>query len=158
MDTTPWYRQFWPWFLFGLPGVVVVAGLTTWWIAAHNADSVVVDDYYKEGLAINRELGKQQRAQALGLQASLSYTGGALEILLEGDARPAALHLKLSHPIDARRDQSFRMAQVTPGRYRTEASLGSASRWLWQLEPLVAGTDAEWRLDGELRVSHADAQ
>ena len=33
----PWYRQFWPWFLFGLPGIVVVAGLTTWWIAAHNA-------------------------------------------------------------------------------------------------------------------------
>ena len=59
MDSQPWYRQFWPWFLIALPATVVVAGLTTWWIAAHKADSLVVDDYYKEGLAINRQLRKQ---------------------------------------------------------------------------------------------------
>ena len=52
-DTLPWYRQFWPWFLICLPGSVVVAALTTMYIAHKGADDLVVDEYYKEGLAIN---------------------------------------------------------------------------------------------------------
>ena len=27
MESIPWYRQFWPWFLIALPATVVVAGL-----------------------------------------------------------------------------------------------------------------------------------
>ena len=65
MDSQPWYRQFWPWFLIALPATVVVAGLTTWWIAAHKADSLVVDDYYKEGLAINRRCGSSSRIRSM---------------------------------------------------------------------------------------------
>ena len=37
LDTTPWYRQFWPWFLIVLPGSVVVAALTTVYIANKGA-------------------------------------------------------------------------------------------------------------------------
>ncbi|MFT7320700.1 FixH family protein, partial [Congregibacter sp.] len=29
----PWYQQFWPWFLIALPGSVVIAGLSTLYIA-----------------------------------------------------------------------------------------------------------------------------
>ena len=112
----PWYRQFWPWFLFGLPGAVVVAGLTTWWIAAHNADSVVVDDYYKEGLAINREMDRKRRAETLGLRAKLSYRDGVVDVVLQGEANPSALSLRFSHPLDASRDRTVTLAQLAQGR------------------------------------------
>ncbi len=67
-DTQPWYRQFWPWFLILLPASVVVASLYTVYIANRGADDLVVDEYYKDGLAINRQLEKEQRSLATGHQ------------------------------------------------------------------------------------------
>ena len=153
----PWYRQFWPWFLFGLPGLVVVAGLTTWWIAEKNADHLVADDYYKQGLAINRELDKQKRAQNLNLSARLAYRDGAFELTLVGDADPAAIVLYLSHPLDANLDRELRLPRMAPGSYRAPVQLARGSRWHWQLEPAQAIDTASWRLDGELRIPGADA-
>ncbi|NND59665.1 MAG: hypothetical protein HKN49_05295 [Gammaproteobacteria bacterium] len=31
--TTPWYRQFWPWFVIALPATVVIASMITIWLA-----------------------------------------------------------------------------------------------------------------------------
>ncbi len=53
-DLEPWYRQFWPWVIFGLPASVVVAGLITVYIAYEGADDMVIDQYYKEGLAASK--------------------------------------------------------------------------------------------------------
>ncbi len=153
----PWYRQFWPWFLFGLPGVVVVAGLTTWWIAANNADTLVAEDYYKEGLAINQELSKQRLAEQLGIGASLSYRDGHLDVSLSATALPAALELELSHPLDANRDLDLRLAQITPGLYSAPADLAASERWLWQLEPIDTDEDGRWQLLGELTLHDVDA-
>lgn len=153
----PWYRQFWPWFLFGLPGIVVVAGLTTWWIAANNADTLVAEDYYKEGLAINRELSKQRLAERLGVDATLSYRDGHLDVSLSATILPAALALELSHPLDANRDQALQLAQITPGLYSAPADLGDDQRWLWQLEPIDVDEDGRWQLLGEFTLHDVDA-
>lgn len=155
--TAPWYRQFWPWFLFGLPGIVVVAGLTTWWIAANNADSLVAEDYYKEGLAINQQLGKQRLAERLGVAAALKVNGGNIDITLSGDTRPDALILELTHPLDAGSDIELRLAQITPGVYRAPADLSGSRRWLWQLEPVESKVDRRWQLLGELRLHDVNA-
>ena len=48
----PWYRHGWVWFLAGIPASAIIAGSITIWIAVSTADSLVADDYYKEGLAI----------------------------------------------------------------------------------------------------------
>ena len=45
---------------------------------------------------------------------------------------------------------------MAPGRYRVPVTLGQDSRWLWQLEP-VDDSAGGWRVDGELRVTGADA-
>jgi hypothetical protein len=58
----PWYRQFWPWFLIALPATSVVAGLTTLAIAIRNQDSLVRDDWYKDGKAINQSLARDAEA------------------------------------------------------------------------------------------------
>ena len=59
---TPWYRQAWPWFLISLPATAVVAGLITFYLAARGWDGPVANDYYKQGLAINEELTRSNRA------------------------------------------------------------------------------------------------
>jgi hypothetical protein len=45
-DTTPWHRQFWPWFLIAIPAVSVVASFATLAIAIRNADTVVSEPGY----------------------------------------------------------------------------------------------------------------
>src|SRR5690625_454185 len=87
---TPWYRQFWPWFLLGMLGSVVVACGITLYIAVANPDSLVRDNYYREGLAINQELAASSRARELGLRAGLGWGGGrrGLERLVGGGADP----------------------------------------------------------------------
>jgi hypothetical protein len=40
-DSKPWYRQFWPWFLIGLPAISVVFSFATLYIAVRDADEVV---------------------------------------------------------------------------------------------------------------------
>lgn len=62
-DTVEWYRQFWPWFIMGLPAAVVVASLITVYIAITNQDPVVDGDYYKHGLTINEKLDDPAKTQ-----------------------------------------------------------------------------------------------
>lgn len=148
----PWYRQFWPWFLFGLPAVVVVAGLTTWWIAATHSDHLVADDYYKDGLAVNREMAKEAVARQLGIQAELETTAGLIRVRLVGRNTALALQLFLSHPFDANQDQRLRLAQVDEGIYESDWADNPQQRWLWQLEPLAVPASEHWRIDGELSI------
>ena len=48
------------------PFAVIVAGLFTAWLAVTRADPLVVDNYYKEGLAINQVIARDQAAARAG--------------------------------------------------------------------------------------------
>ena len=152
----PWYRQFWPWFIFSLPAIVVVAGLTTVWIAMNNADDLVADEYYKKGLAVNREIAKQTIARQLGVLAQLEAEQGLMRVKLQGKSRPAALLLLLSHPFDADQDASLRLPQVNSGIYEAAWKVDAKQRWLWHLEPLAVSSEEHWRIDGELTIIPAN--
>ncbi len=39
-----WYRQFWPWFVFALPGLAVAAGIVTIILAVSNPEVVLEQD------------------------------------------------------------------------------------------------------------------
>ncbi len=147
-DSEPWYRQFWPWFLIALPGSVVIAGLTTLYIANRHADDLVVSDYYKDGLAINKELEKQARAEELGINAELLLTEERVQVRLNGvsGTEPPSLYLRLSHPLEADRDFSLTLDRVAPTLYVGVLPAPAAENWHWRLE----ADDAGWRLDGSL--------
>ena len=146
-DTEPWYRQFWPWFVFLLPATAVVAALTTVYIANRGADDLVVDDYYKDGLAINRQLEKKQRGQQLGISAELDFTGDKVTVQIAGPVDAGALSLLLSHPLEADRDFPVTLGRIAPGIYQGTLSSEVAPRWHWTLElPQADG----WRIDGSV--------
>jgi hypothetical protein len=149
-DTEPWYRQFWPWFLIALPGSVVIAGFTTLYIANRYSDDLVVQDYYKDGLAINQQLEKQARAQDLGVGASLLLLGDRVQVRLQAPSsaggEPDTLRLLLSHPLESDRDFAVIVERVAPTLYVGAMPASPAPNWHWTLEP----GEGSWRLDGSL--------
>ena len=149
-DTLPWYRQFWPWFLIALPGSVVVAGLSTLYIANRHADDLVVDDYYKVGLAINRQLEKQQRAEDQGISAGLQFSAGTITVKTVGPVVAGELHLLMSHPLEADRDFDVTLSRTGEGLYRGSLQHPVAPRWHWTLQ---LQAPEGWRLDGVVQAS-----
>ena len=150
-DIAPWYRQFWPWFLIVLPGSVVIAAFVTLYIANRHADDLVVDEYYKDGLAINRQLAKQERARAQGYRANLSVAGERIRVDTEGIDGQANLRLQLSHPLEADRDFTVQLKRSGPARYEATLPASVASHWHWILD---AGENGGWRLDGSLQAGN----
>jgi hypothetical protein len=149
-DTLPWYRQFWPWFIIALPASVVVAGLSTLYIANRGADDLVVDDYYKNGLAINRQLEKRQRATDMGISAHLLFSEQSVSITTSGPVVAGELHLLLSHPLEADRDFDVILSRIGPDLYRGKLPQPIAPRWHWKLE---LDAPAGWRLDGVVEAA-----
>ncbi len=146
-DSQPWYQQFWPWFLILLPASVVVAGLSTLFIANRHADDLVVDDYYKDGLAINRQLEKKQRADQLGISATLTFSGSWVDVRLAGPVTAPELQLLLSHPLESDRDFEVALRRIDAGLYRGTLREKIQPRWHWTLE---GGGSEPWRLDGSV--------
>lgn len=144
----PWYREPWPWFLISLPAAAVVGGIATVWIAATNADGLVVGDYYKAGLAINQVLARDDKARALGLGATLQTEDGSLALSLDGRlaTHPERLTLVLAHPTRAGMDHTLALHHAGAGRYRAAMPALPAGKWLAQL----SDDTSAWRLSGVL--------
>lgn len=106
----PWYRQGWPWFLMSLPMTAVVAGIATWYVAWKSNDGLVAEDYYKQGLEINRSLESQEMARQLGISGLLSYRDGILHLKVRAEREisfPDSLELAILSPVRAGHDRSL---------------------------------------------------
>lgn len=149
----PWYKQFWPWFIFGLPASVVVACIVTVTIAFKNQDSLVVDSYYKEGRAINRVLERDQAAERLALAADVSIDTlvGEVQVLMAGDvsARPPTLEMQWFHPTDKRQDFSITLKHASDNRYVGQLDGAVNHRWYIQV---TAQQPEPWRLKSEVSL------
>ena len=150
-DGPPWYRQVWPWILIGFPLSAVLAGIATLVLAVQSDDGLVAEDYYKQGLAINRVLASERFAAQLGLCGQLAVdAAGVVSLQLsgrEGLQLPVSLALTLVHPTRAGADQSVLLQQAAPGVYRGQLGSLSAGRWLLQLGDVAHS----WRINGMLR-------
>jgi hypothetical protein len=137
----PWYREPWPWLLMAGPATVVVAGAITLWLAVASADGLVVDDYYRRGLAINRDLTLERHAAARGIAAQAMREPRRLRVVLHG-AAPAALLAQLVHATRSGYDRSLVLAPVAPGEY--EAELPPLPKGHWRL--ILEDPRREWRI------------
>ena len=139
--TAPWYRHRWPWLLLSGPAAVLVAGAVTAWIAFASADGLVAEDYYKDGMAINKVLAREERARALGIAPRVTLTSSRISIQLE-NAAPEALFVHLAHATRAGHDQRLRLAPVRPGLYEAELPPLPAGRW----RIVIEDPRAAWRV------------
>lgn len=152
---TPWYRQRWPWLLMIMPATALFGGIFTWWLAATANNSLVVDDYYREGRAINQQLARDDRATELGLSATLNApaigqaagpAAAGVNVELKGrlaeSGWPDALVLRLVHATESALDARLTLAHAGGGRYRANGVLPASGHWIVHLED----PQRSWRL------------
>jgi hypothetical protein len=123
----PWYRERWPWLLMAGPAAVLAAGAATTWIAFASADGLVAEDYYKQGLGINRRLAREDAARRLGISGEVEFQPGRMTVVLRG-AAPEALFVHLAHSTRAGHDLRLRLLPVDGG-YAAGLPALPAGRW-----------------------------
>jgi hypothetical protein len=137
----PWYREPWPWLLISGPAAVIVAGAATTWIAFASSDGLVAEDYYRQGLAINKVLAREEAARRLGVSAEVAFERDIVRVRLQGQ-NPEALFVHLAHATRAGFDQRLRLVPVAAGVY--EASLPEMPAGRWRV--VVEDPKATWRV------------
>ena len=55
-DSKPWWKYGYVWMFIAGPAIVVFAGFYTFWLAVTIPDPVVSEDYYQQGIDINKTL------------------------------------------------------------------------------------------------------
>jgi hypothetical protein len=124
----PWYREPWPWLVMAGPAAVLVAGALTTWIAFASADGLVVEDYYRQGLGINRLLAREEEARRRGISAEVAIEAGTIAVRLRG-AAPEVLFVHLAHATRSGHDVRLRLAPGADGRYAAAMPALPAGRW-----------------------------
>nr|WP_136252205.1 FixH family protein [Ningiella ruwaisensis] len=149
-DTQPWYKQFWPWFLIAIPLSSVIVGSVVFNYATDGTNSLVVDDYYKEGKYINARLDKIEQAKALGIVTELSIQGGAVSLqFIEGAPQTGeALKLDFFHVTLEEKDFDVLLTRDASGIYRASFDENIKGKWRLRLMPL----DESWKVQDTLNL------
>ncbi|WP_047248945.1 FixH family protein [Chromobacterium subtsugae] len=146
----PWYREPWPWILFGIPLVSIIVGIGFLAAAIKSDDGLVTDDYYKKGKAINMELRRDKAAARMGLTAQLMLgsDGRSLRLVTSSKAPlPDTIALSMIHPAQDDYDLSAEMTLAGPNLYQgiLPKTPVTANHWYIQLEDHAK----TWRIQGE---------
>lgn len=146
----PWYRQAWPWFLISLPASAVAGGIITLMLAVNSPNALVVDDYYKAGLAINQEKHRLASAHRMGMSGLLRNDGKQLTLSLT--SQPAVtektLLLNISHSTRAELDRELTLQRLPDGGYATDMPVLPAGTWYLRLR----ANDASWQIWARMRI------
>ncbi len=147
LATQPWYRHRWPWLLAIMPASAVVVGFIFLWLAIKTDDGLVSDDYYKDGLAINRIVDRDLAASKLDVRAVARLEAGVVSLDLTGKllVRPDTLQLTLVHPTRKGLDHSVLLTRNKMDTYTGTVQGLITSRYDIVLEPI----DRAWRLTGD---------
>lgn len=144
----PWYGHPEPWLLLAAPIAAIIAGLITGWLAATANNALVVDDYYRQGKAINQTLARDDQALRMGLSATLLADPLRNELTLSLVTRagevdlPEHLRLRLVHATRAELDQQVRLRRGDDGRWHAAFAVPAPTRWQVHLED----EEGRWRL------------
>ncbi|MDL0429875.1 FixH family protein [Marinobacter sp. TBZ242] len=144
----PWYRQPWLLFLLIFPGAAIIWCTIAITVALNTDNSMVTDDYSKEGRGINMEIARDQAAKDLGLRAEMAFDEREISLTVdtnEGSADYPYLILNLFHPTIAERDRTVQFRAVGDGHYTASLNQSIEGRWYFDLR----GPDNDWRLKGE---------
>ncbi|MFZ6846804.1 FixH family protein [Undibacterium sp. RuRC25W] len=152
-----WYKEPWLLLVVGGPLVVVCASIFTGALAFLGSDKVVAEDYYKQGLMIDKDIQRDAKARELQMSATLNFdaTSNKIRMKLEGKgAFPNSLQLSIASAASdgmsvAEIIRRLPMTQVSPGVYEGDSKLisniSSNSVKLFHLK-LEA---SDWRLTGD---------
>lgn len=144
----PWYRHRWPWILIAGPAVVVVASMFTIWFAMSSNDGLVADDYYKQGVSINRTLARTDKAGALGMVAQVSISAERVSVALKSNMDlPGKVRFTIAHPTRAGQDQTV-LIQGVGGVFQGALRPLLPGRW----QVILTDEANTWRMASEIQL------
>jgi hypothetical protein len=146
----PGYKQPWFWFLMVPLIMVFIMGFTMLYLSISTSDGVVVDNFYKDGLAIKTRNEQDAAAADLGLAAQVTINGRQIHLELSGvlDVRPARLTLHFIYPTKSSEDLVVVLVAADNG-YAGALPEALNGRYQVMLSPQLDGAPgAMWRLHG----------
>ena len=147
--TNRWYREPIMWLVIAFPLTAVIVGFVSLALAIRSDDGMVEDDYYKQGMTINRVLARDKAAAAQDLTGTEELDAARHELQVRLTARqtmtlPDNIQIKLMHATRAGFDRSLVLPRQPDGTYRAPLPEFVPGHWDVQL------TAQDWRLTGSL--------
>ncbi|TGO02933.1 hypothetical protein PN36_16135 [Candidatus Thiomargarita nelsonii] len=139
----PWYREPFVWLLILFPASAVIGGLFTIYLAIASNDGLVVDDYYKQGLEINRTLARH------GLEATLHFERHRLHLSLNANSDyklPHQIVIHFNHHTRSGFDKTVPLERISDNGYQASLPDLIVGTWTVQL------TGDDWRLLKSVRL------
>ncbi|MEH6712444.1 MAG: FixH family protein [Paraglaciecola polaris] len=154
-ENKKWYKQFWPWFLITIPVCSMILSFNMLRFAFDGQDAMVVDDYYKQGKAINISLEKVQKAKDLMIETLLTVDQQqvSLRFISGAPQSGAALRLAFYHVTQAPKDQVIDLFRDAQGVYRGIAEHDLTGKWQVALTP----HDQTWKVQQTLSLPQTDS-
>ncbi len=130
----PWYKEPYVWMLILFPMLAVIGGIATTILAVQSDDGLVVDDYYKHGLEINRTLERDQVALDYNLDADIQLDQKLEEASITmssapGFVYPKNLSVTFLHATRSGLDKEVHMLLTQEKIYRGNLSVLAAGKW-----------------------------
>jgi hypothetical protein len=153
----PWFRQPLVWMMIAIPLSSVLVGMVMLTVSIVSFDGMVADDYYKQGLQINRVLDRQQAASLAQLSGTLTLRDADTSLLLEsawdGLRFADQVQVNLSYATSAGKDVAFTMTRASGGsgrEYLGPSLLLPRGRWYVHVSADATEHMSGWRLSGTL--------
>lgn len=150
----PWYKHGMVWLVLAIPMWSVIAGIYFIYIASSGANDVVVDNYYKDGLAINQSFAQDNQATALNISAYLSVNDKQQLVAKVKNTKVPFIEFVLSHHKDKDFDLKGAMvlaqSEQDGGMYRFDLPNELQGRWFVQLRATETEGQTPWRLQAKL--------
>jgi hypothetical protein len=149
VEIRPWYKEPMVWLAIAIPASSVVYGTFFLIVSITSFDGMVVDDYYKVGKQINRELKRDKAAVTHGLTAQISVDAGQVTVFIaanENYSPPPVLEIDFIYSTRAGQDKVIFVEQSQDGIYKGTVPELEIGRWNVQ----IASDD--WRLMGSMRA------
>ena len=160
-DVLPWYKQPMVWMIIAIPLSAVLVCSILLYLAITTDDGLVADDYYKRGLAINRQIARDVVASDLQLEANIEIdarSGFIKTIFNKGKMEdfPAQITLVLRHATQHQQDQVATLRHGIDNQY-VGSIPQSVHQGVWHLELSNAqgSKTKEWRM--ARRISLTDS-
>ena len=153
----PWHKHPLVWMMFAIPFSAVIMGVVMIWLAIDTDDGLVADDYYKQGLEINRVIERDKKAAELGLSAIIEFDNSTRIIRIQFDkgsleSFPKSLPLQLQHATRENSDITVLLDHGMGNKYIGHVNQ-SISEGIWYFKITGNdGTDVGWKLNARSHV------
>ena len=146
-STNPWYKQPWLWFILSVPIASVILSSIMVSVAVIGKDSLVSDNYYKDGMGINQTIEQDKLAVQLNIIPVVTIQDTTVTVKIQSEAMTtqAFLTLKLLHPTVSEKDLTIRLLPTPDGFIGDLPNKAEGRRYLD-----LYGFDNSWRIREEV--------